>query len=183
MKLSKIHRVFSFKQSPWLKSYICFNTDKRKQARNDFEKDFYKMMNNSVFGKTMENLRKRVKVELTNNQKRAIKVSVKPSFQGFCIFNEDLMGVNMKIEKLYLNRPIYVGFFILGISKTLMYEFHFNHIKVLITERTLYRLTHAVLSWRCNDYSTYIPLNTFLSTVRTQNLQLNLRAWTNACIF
>ena len=129
MKLSKIHRVLSFKQSPWLKSYIDFNTDKRKQARNDFEKDFYKLMNNSVFGKTMENLRKRVKIELVNNQKRAMKLSVKPSFQGFRIFNEDLVGVNMKIEKLYLNRPIYVGFSILDMSKTLMYDFHYNHIK------------------------------------------------------
>ena len=128
MKLTKIHRVLSFQQSPWLKSYIDFNTESRKQAKNDFEK-VYKLMNNAVFGKTMGNLRKRVKIELVNNQKRAMKLSVKPSFQGFRIFNEDLVGVNMKIEKLYLNRPIYVGFSILDMSKTLMYDFHYNHIK------------------------------------------------------
>ena len=112
MKLSKIHRVLSFKQSPWLKSYIDFNTDKRKQARNDFEKDFYKLMNNSVFGKTMENLRKRVKIELVNNQKRAMKLSVKPSFQGFRIFNEDLVGENRKTvpESPHLCWIFYFGY-------------------------------------------------------------------------
>ncbi|KAK3754327.1 hypothetical protein QZH41_017838 [Actinostola sp. cb2023] len=93
MKLTKVHRVLGFDQSPWLKSYIDFNTEKRKHATNDFEKDFFKLMNNSVFGKTMENLRKREK----------------PS--------------------LYLNRPIYVGFCILDLSKTLMYDFHYNVIK------------------------------------------------------
>ena len=129
MKLTKIHRVLLFQQSPWLKSYIDFNTERRKQAKNDFEKDFYKLMNNAVFGKTMENLRKRIKIELVNNQKRARKLSMKPSFHGFRIFNEDLVGVHMNIEKLYLNRPIYVGFSILDMSKTLMYDFHYNHIK------------------------------------------------------
>ena len=83
MKLTKIHRVLLFQQSPWLKSYIHFNTERRKQAKNDFEKDFYKLMNNAVFGKTMENLWKRIKIELVNNQKRARKLSRKPSFHGF----------------------------------------------------------------------------------------------------
>ena len=120
MKLTKIHRVLSFQQSPWLRSYISFNTERRKQAKYDFEKDFYKLMNNAVFGKTMENLRKRVKIELVNSQKRAMKLSVKSSFHEFRISNEHLVGVNMKIEKLYLNCPIYVGFSILDISKTLV---------------------------------------------------------------
>ena len=130
MRLTKIHRVLAFQQSPWLRSYIDFNTQKRAQATNDFEKDFFKLMNNSVFGKTMENLRKRVNVKLVNNKKKLTKLVASPSFQSFRIFDENLAAVNMRKISLYLNRPIYVGFCILELSKVLMYDFHYNHIKV-----------------------------------------------------
>ena len=129
MKLTKVHRVLSFQQSSWLKSYIDFNTEKRKMAANDFEKDFFKLMNNAVFGKTMENLRKRVNVKLVNDVKQLKKLTASPSFDYFRIFTNELVAVNMKKPSLYLNRPIYVGFGILDLSKTLMYEFHYNYIK------------------------------------------------------
>ncbi|XP_028415651.1 uncharacterized protein LOC114544475 [Dendronephthya gigantea] len=129
MKLTKIHRVLVFQQSPWLKTYIDFNTEKRKHAANDFEKDFYKLMNNSVFGKTMENLRKRVNVKLVNDKTKLSKLIASPSFDYFRIFSEELAAVNMKKTKLYLNRPIYVGFTILDLSKVLMYQFHYEYMK------------------------------------------------------
>jgi hypothetical protein len=129
MKLTKIHKVVTFRQTPWLKQYIDFNTKKRKMAKNDFEKDFFKLMNNAVFGKTMENLRKRLIVELVNNQSKARKLTSKPSFHAFKIFNEDLVAIHMLKQKLYLNTPIYVGFSILDLSKTLMYDFHYNYMK------------------------------------------------------
>ena len=129
MRLTKIHRVLVFQQRPWLKSYIDFNTEKRKHAANDFEKDFYKLMNNSVFGKTMENLRKRVNVKLVNDKTKLSKLIASPSFDTFRIFSEDLAAVNMKKTKLYLNRPIYVGFSILDLSKVLMYQFHYEYMK------------------------------------------------------
>ncbi|XP_041377266.1 uncharacterized protein LOC121389682 [Gigantopelta aegis] len=130
MKMTKIHRVMAIEQQAWLKAYIEFNTEKRKAAKNYFQKDFFKLMNNSVFGKTMENLRKRVDVKLISNKKRACKLVAKPNFHAFRIFNEDLVAVHLSKQRLYLNRPIYVGFNILDVSKILMYNFHYNYIKV-----------------------------------------------------
>jgi hypothetical protein len=127
--LTKVHRAVSFTQSPWLNSYIDFNTNWRKDAQNVTEKDFFKLMNNSVFGKTMENLRKRVNIELVNTEKRLKKLTAKPNFQAFKIFHEDLAAIQMKKVKIVINRPTYVGFCILDISKILMYDFHYNHMK------------------------------------------------------
>ena len=129
LKLKKIHRVLKFNQSPWLKEYIDFNTEKRKNAKNAFEKDFFKLMNNSVFGKTMENLRKRVDIKLITNKKSLKKLVCKPSYVSSKIFNEDLVAVQRIKETLTLNRPAYVGMCILDLSKTLMYDFHYNYIK------------------------------------------------------
>ena len=118
LKIKKVHRVLKFDQSPWLKQYIDFNTEKRKHAKNSFDKDFFKLMNNSVFGKTMENLCKRVDVRLVTNEKKLDS-----------IFNENLMAVRKVKETLTLNRPAYVGMCILDLSITLIYDFHYNYIK------------------------------------------------------
>ena len=129
LKLTKIHRVLEFNQSPWLKQYIDFNTEKRKNAKNAFEKDFFKLMNNSVFGKTMENIRKRVDVRLVTDEKKLLKLASKPTYVSSKIFNENLVAVHKIKETLTLNRPAYVGMCILDLSKTLMYDFHYNYIK------------------------------------------------------
>ena len=129
LKLTKIHRVLEFDQSPWLKQYIDYNTEKRKNAKNDFEKDFFKLMNNSVFGKTMENIRKRVDVRLVTDEKKLLKLTSKPTYVSSKIFNENLVAVHKIKETLTLNRPAYVGMCILDLSKTLMYDFHYNYIK------------------------------------------------------
>ena len=129
LKIKKIHRVLKFDQSPWLKQYIDFNTEKKKPAKNTFEKDFFKLMNNSVFGETMENLRKRVDVKLVTNEKKLDKLTSKPTYVSSKIFNENLMAVHKIKETLTLNRPAYVGMCILDLSKTLMYDFHYNYIK------------------------------------------------------
>ena len=129
LKLTKIHRVLKFNQSPWLKQYIDFNTEKRTNAKNAFEKDFFKLMNNSVFGKTMENIRKRVDVRLVTDEKKLLKMAAKPTYVSSKIFNENLVAVHKIKETLTLNRPAYVGMCILDLSKTLMYDFHYNYIK------------------------------------------------------
>ena len=129
LKLTKVHRVLEFNQSPWLKQYIDYNTEKRKNAKNDFEKDFFKLMNNSVFGKTMENIRKRVDVRLVTDEKKLLKLTSKPTYVSSKIFNKNLIAVHKIKETLSLNRPAYIGMCILDLSKTLMYDFHYNYIK------------------------------------------------------
>ena len=129
LKIKKIHRVLKFDQSPWLKQYIDLNTEKRKHAKNSFKKDFFKLMNNSVFGKTMKNLRKRGDVRLVTNEKKLDKLTAKPSYVSSKIFNENLMALHKVKETLTLNRPAYVGMCILDLSKMLMYDFHYNYIK------------------------------------------------------
>ena len=129
LKVTKVHRVLEFNQSPWLKQYIDYNTEKRKNAKSDFEKDFFKLMNNSVFGKTMENIRKRIDVRLVTDEKKFSKYVSKPTYVSSKIFNENLVAVHKIKETLTLNRPAYVGMCILDLSKTLMHDFHYNYIK------------------------------------------------------
>ena len=136
LRLTKRHRVLEFKQRKWFKSYIDFNTDVRKDAKNSFEKDFFKLMNNSVFGKTMENLRKRTNIELVTDEKRLLKLTAKPTYVTSKIFDENLVGVHTKKERLLLDKPSYVGMCILDLdlSKTLMYDFHYNYIRKKYTD-------------------------------------------------
>ena len=129
LKLTKIHRGIKFEESQWLEKYIAFNTELRTAAANESEKDFFKLMNNSVFGKTMENIRNRVEIKLVNDKKQAEKLSVKPNFYHCNIFSEELVEVHMKKTKLVFNKPVYLGMCILDLSKTLMYDFHYNYIK------------------------------------------------------
>ena len=129
MKLTKIHRVIEFKQSKWLAAYIALNTNLRTKAKNDFEKDFFKLMNNSVFGKTMENIRNRANIQLVTSKKKSLKPIAKPNFKRRTIFTENLVAVHLGKTNLVFNKPIYVGMCILDLSKTLMYDFHYNYIK------------------------------------------------------
>ena len=102
MRLKKVHRVLEFKQSPWLKEYIDLNTRQRTLATNDFAKDFFKLMNNAVFGKTMENMSKRVNVDLVASENKLKKLVCLPSFKRTKRFDEYLVGVHRRLIKLKL---------------------------------------------------------------------------------
>ena len=121
--LKLIHRAIEFKQSAWMKEYIDFNTKLRTAAKNDFEKDFYKLMNNSVFGKTTENIRKHRNIKLVTNRESYLKLVMKPNFKSGVLFGENLMGCEMGKIKVVMNKPVYLGQAILDLSKIVMYEF------------------------------------------------------------
>ena len=144
MKLTKIHRVLKFKQSDWLKKYIDINTDKRKNIANSFGKYFFKLMNNSVFGKTMENLRKRISVKLVNNSKDYVRCVSKPCFISQKIFSKNFVAIHQIKPVLTLNKPIYVGFSILDLSKLLMYEIHYKYIKSKFDAKLLFTDTYSL---------------------------------------
>ena len=129
IKLSKIHRILKFKQSDWLKKYIDFNTNKRKNAVNSFEKKIFKLINNSVYGKTIKKLRKRIIVKLINKSKDYVRCVSKPNFISPKLFSNNFVATHQVKPVLILNKPIYVGFSILDLSKLLMYKFHYEYIQ------------------------------------------------------
>ena len=130
LKIKNIHRGIKFVESEWMKSYIEKNTNLRAKAKNNFEKDFYKLMNNSVFSKTMENIRNRVDVKLVNTEEKLRKLVAKPNFKGPPkIFNKNLVSVHMKKTSLTMVKPVYLGMCILDLSKTIMFDFHYQYIK------------------------------------------------------
>ena len=124
IKLTKIHRVLKFKQSDWMKKYIDFNTEKRKNAANDFEKDFFKLTINAVYVKTMENLRKRISVRLVNNEKDFLKYTSRPTYVTHKLFDKDFAAIHEIKPVLVISKPIHVVFTVLDLSKWMMYDFH-----------------------------------------------------------
>ena len=123
LKLKRIHRIIEFNQKAWLKPYIDMNTELRKLAKDDFEKDLFKLMNNAVFGKTMENIRKHRDIKLVTTDKKRNKLVSEPNYHTINYISEDLSIIEMNKTKVKMNKPIYLGLSILDISKILMYEF------------------------------------------------------------
>ena len=127
--LKKVHRVIKYKQSAWLKPYIDMNTELRKKAKNDFEKNFFKLMNCSCFGKMMENLRNHRDIKLITSERQRKWYTSKPNYQSTNRFTDKLIAVELKKVKITMNKPIYLGASILDISKLLLYEFHYDYIQ------------------------------------------------------
>ena len=126
LKLKKVHGVIKFQQSRWMKAYIMLNTGLRKEAKNEFEKDFFKLMNNSVFGKTVRNHKD---LKLVTSDKKYLKYVMKPNFKDGFSFSKHLFAVEMRKREITMNKPMYLEQAILDISKTLMHEFHYDYIR------------------------------------------------------
>ena len=105
------------------------NTELRKQAKNDFEKDFFKLMNNAVFGKTMENVRKHRDIKLVTTDKRRSHLVSEPNYHTKKWFSENLLAIEMRKAKVKMNKPVYLGMSILDISETQIYEFWHDYMK------------------------------------------------------
>ena len=129
LRLKKVHRIIEFNQESWLKPYIDMSTELRKIAKNDFEKDFFKLMNNAVFRKTMGNFRKHRDIKLVITDKKRSKLVSEPNYHTMNYISEDLSITEMKITKVKMNNPIYLRLSILEISKLLMYELWYDYMK------------------------------------------------------
>ena len=129
LKLKKIHRIIEFSPEAWLKPYIDMNIELRKAVKDDFEKDLFELMNNSVFGKTMENITKPKDIKLVTTDKKRNKFVSEPNYHTINLISEDLSIIEMEKTKVKMNKPSYLGLSILEISKILMYEFWYDYMK------------------------------------------------------
>ena len=171
LKFKKIHRVIEFNQEAWLKPYIDINTELRKLAKNDFEKDLFKLMNNSVFGKRMENIRKHRDIKLVTTDKKRSKLVSEPNYHTINLISEDLSITEMKKTKVKMNKPVYLGLSILEISKILMYEFWYDYMKPKYNDnvRLCYMDTDSfIMNIKTNDFYKDIA-----NDIDTSNYEVN----------
>ncbi|KAE9522748.1 hypothetical protein AGLY_016857 [Aphis glycines] len=160
--ITKIHRVLEFSQSSWLKLYIDFNTNLRSKAKNEFEKEYFKLMNNSVYERTMMNIRNHVDIRLCSNEAKLEKLIVKPNFDRRTIFTENLAAIHMKRTQIFFKQPIYIVMCVLDLTKSLMYDFYYNTIKKKygIKVRLLYTDTDSlILEIKTDDFYSDIKIN------------------------
>ena len=132
LKTTKLHRGIKFEESAWLEEDIGLNTKLRieaKQSGNEFEVNLFKLMNNSVFRKTLENIRNMVDIRLISSNEATQKLAAKPNNDRCTIFDENRITIHMKNTKLYFNKPVYLAMSIFNLSTFLMYDFHYNYIK------------------------------------------------------
>jgi hypothetical protein len=129
----------------------------RTQANNDFEKKFFKLMNNAVYGKTLEKTRNHLDIKLITDPNRLTKYAVSPLFKRFKRFNENLVAIELLRSQILMNRPIYVGFCVLEVSKFKMYSFHYEHMKLKYPNQGQLNLL-------------YMDTDSFMYEVQTQHL-------------
>lgn len=155
LKLTKIHKVISFRQSPWLKPYIEFNTLKRKNSKNDFDKSFFKLMINSFFGRSCMNVRKQVDVKIALTERECKNHLSSSALEYFSVISENCVLFKKKRSNLFLNKPIYIGFTVLEFSKLFMYKMYYNVFKENYGENVnlLYMDTDSfTLEITCEDF-------------------------------
>ena len=154
MKLVKIHKILSFKQINWLKEYVEFNAKKRQECTDEFNKEFFNMLINCVYGESMENIRKKIDVKLIKDQKEYLGRVKKPNFISQKIFDKNIVTVHCLKTVLTLNKPIYVEFSILELSKLLMHEFHYDYVLKTFNAKLLFTGTDSLV-YEITDSNVY----------------------------
>ena len=162
MIVDKVHDIISFKQSKWLEKYINFNTQKRNQTVNDFEKDFYKVLNNAFYGKAMENVRNRLKINFIkkDNYREIIKKQFKLTFNGIHKSYENCDSYTFKQNEVLMDKPIYLGFTVLKLNKLLMYETYYDKLQPYFGQK--------------NIQLHYMDTESFVLSVKTKDIIKNL---------
>jgi len=135
LKLTKVYKVLSFYQTNWLEKYILLNTKLRESCNNQFEQDLYKLMNNAIFGKSCENVRNHLNLKLALNQFQAKNIIKRTFFKDFKIIDQNKVLFRMKKQSVTLNKPIFLGFTVLELSKLHMYDTHYNVFKNFYSDR------------------------------------------------
>ena len=153
--LNKVHRIIKFKQKVWLKSYINMNTDLKKKTKNDFEKDFFKLKNNAVFVKTIENVRKHKDIKIVTTKRKRNYLVSEPKYHAKTFFTENLLAIEMEKMQILMNKPVYLELSILELSKILMYEFWYDYVKPKNSEK-------AKLS--------YMDMDSFIVYIKADNI-------------
>ena len=142
-----------------MKAYIDMNTDLRKKVKNDFEKDFYKKMNNAVFRKTMENVRNYRDIKIVTTNKQRNRLASEPNYHTTKRISENFLIIEMKKTEVKMNKPIYLGMSILDISKILMYKFWYNYIKLKYSDQS--RLCYM----DTDSFAVYIKIKNFYKDI------------------
>ena len=163
MIVDKVHNIISFRQSRWLEKYISFNTQKRNKAKNDFERDFYKLLNNAFYGKTMENVRNRLKIKFIkkDDHKEIIKHQSKLTFNGIHKSYENCDSYTFKQNEFLMDKPIYLGFTVLELSKLLMYETYYDKLQPYFGQE--------------KSQLHYMDTDSFVLSVNTKNIIKDLK--------
>ena len=163
MKIKKVHNVIPFKQSKWLEKYIDFNTQKRNQEVNDFEKDFYKLLNNAFYGKSTENVRNRCKIEIIKRDDyfKILRRQRNLTFNGICKSFSNCDSYLEKEHEILLDKPIYLGFAILELSKLHMYETYYDTLQPYFAQENLQ--LH------------YMDCDSFILSIKSENINKGLK--------
>ena len=156
LKLKKVHKIIQFKQKAWLKISVDINTELKKNAENEFEKNFFKLMNNYVFGKTMENVGNHRDIKIVTSDKRRKRLVSEPNYHSHKKLPDHLMAIEMKKTRVKMTKPLYLGMSILGISKILMYEIWYDYISPKYGDRPNF------VTWILTALSFTLKQNIFL---------------------